>query len=329
MYYVNCSNSFIDECMADIEDKSLKREDVSQEASANAASPKDHHKERTFGNKMFDMAVYPFFAFFAVAAFSIYSLYKTKFGSGKYKDFYEGCVDKANDFFGKSPIIKDKSSEKIHDTAKNATDMLISFASGTLLIAPIKFFEDKRKEVSHFFDRMHKKYWGGEKVNPEKYKPEPKQTWGSILGGRTIAFATALTTSIVLGEQIKKICAAGAIRMPWAESAKGTELDNFTKAEKWTWSTLYEGFYTALCALILYGASRVLPEMFNKKEDINKIAIDDIADKPKYSGFVNNEKSIANNVSKLGEHRNSIKPKVPLASHAAQEAARPDMYMIR
>ena len=330
MYYIDCGKNFVDYFMPEIKDNILDKQNTSRDASTKTVPEENHYQERSFGNKMFDMVIYPFFAFFLVAAVSIYSLVNAKSG-GK---FYESTVDKITGLF--SFFAKNTSLDKVRERAKNSTDMLISFGTGTLFIAPIKLFEDKRKEVSHFFDKIHEKYFAGKEIDPEKYKPEPKQTWKSILGGRVIAFAIALTTATVFGNYVKEICSGITRKTPWGESPKGTEFENFTKAEKWTWATAYEGFYTALCALILYGASRILPKIFNKEPEIAKSTstnpITNINKHPDYKGFKqadenqqNNSKPI-DNIIKLGERKNKLSPQESPKGFVAKETNRPENF---
>ena len=102
--------------MADNENISLNKEEVGEADKPKLVSDKPQKKERSFGNKTFDKVIYPFFAFFLVAVFSIVSVVKTKFGSGKPKEFYDNLVRKTADLLEKTPIVKNKSKEILVQT---------------------------------------------------------------------------------------------------------------------------------------------------------------------------------------------------------------------
>ena len=315
--------------MADNENISLNKEEVGEADKPKLVSDKPQKKERSFGNKTFDKVIYPFFAFFLVAVFSIVSVVKTKFGSGKPKEFYDNLVRKTADLLEKTPIVKNKSKELQQKMATNTTDISVSFIGGTLLVAPIKLFEDKRKEVSHFFDKINEKYFGGKKINPDDYAEEPKQSWATILLGRLIVVIGVVAIAALIGRKTDYICQKLATNMPWSKSSNDTKVANLTNSEKWTWATAFEGVYTAISFLIFYASSRILPSLINKEDSkpANEKTNHNLSNK--YQNLDNNlgEPLLSSKVSKLGENRNSIKPKAPLESHVLQEAARPPISM--
>src|SRR5688572_2919238 len=62
--------------------------------------------ERSTGNKIFDLIVYPTIAFGAVFAFSAWMLHTTKFGNGKLHQKYKGWVESLAQKFEKSGWFK-------------------------------------------------------------------------------------------------------------------------------------------------------------------------------------------------------------------------------
>jgi hypothetical protein len=126
---------------------------------------------------------------------------------------------------------------------------------------PIKWFEDKRTQISKFFDRV----LGTTPDDPSLYAKEPKQGWRSILGGRTFTFGTVLGLATVFGKQIN----AGAENVAnfiTKEKIRGPEYAGATNKWKWTYVSAFEGFYTALCAVLVYFTSRAIARILHKKE---------------------------------------------------------------
>jgi len=72
----------------------------SQEFSPDAvkethARVEHHHKQRTTGNKVFDLLVYPTIAFGVVFAWSAWAMHATKYGNGWWKNQFEKMVGRA------------------------------------------------------------------------------------------------------------------------------------------------------------------------------------------------------------------------------------------
>lgn len=219
--------------------------------------------QRTTGNKLFDLLVYPSIAFGAVFAFSVWMLHTTKFGSGAAHDGFKSLVKSTADWFGKLSVFKGQSQEQLTKKADNYISVLVSFFAGTLLIAPIKIFEDYRGKISHKIDE----YLNSVPKDKSAYDQEPRQSWGSVFGGRAITFGLVLGLATVAGKNIN----AGAQRVArkiastWGKWHPSSRVE-LKKVEEWSFVSAFEGFYTALCAALIYVFSRNLARKFNEEE---------------------------------------------------------------
>lgn len=226
----------------------------------------EHKKHRTVGNKIFDLLVYPSIAFGAVFAFSIWALHSTKFGAGRAHDFFESTNAYLANKLEVLPFFKNMGAEKRAGEARNYASILISFATGTLLISPITFLEHRRHQISQCFDRL----LGIEPKDPSFYAPEPRQSWKSIYGGRAITFATVLGLGTAVGEKrTNQITdkAVSFVEKNWKRFNPSASEATLAKVRQWTEVSAFEAFYSALCAGLVYGISRGLARILNKEED--------------------------------------------------------------
>lgn len=238
---------------------------LSAQPSAHGGAVQHAKKHRTTGNILFDWLVYPSIAFGAVFAFSIYALYTTKFGKGKAKDMYDGLVTGLGNLLEKSSLFKNASREDIDKKSANYVLISVSFAVGTALMAPIKWLEDKRGEISRFFDRkLH-----SDREHPEEIMEEPRQSWKSVLGGRALTFISVLGLGTAIGpERTAKVtdAAVNFAERKWKDWWPQASQETLERVKRVTFVSTFEAFYTALCAVLVYAISRTLASWFNKQE---------------------------------------------------------------
>ena len=239
---------------------------AAQPEQAEALPPAQHkHYKRTAGNRVFDLLVYPTIAFGVVFAFSAWMLHTTKFGTGALKQRYDGWVKGATEWMGRQSWFKSLSPQDLAVKAKHYVDVLISFAAGTLLISPIKLMEDHRQTLSRKLDII----MGTTPPDQHAYAEEPKQTWGSVLGGRALTFGIVLGVSTVGGKYIdgalEKL--AKGFENTWKSFNQNASAKALQRAREWSFVSAFEGFYTAVCAVLLYVISRTLARSINKPAD--------------------------------------------------------------
>ncbi|MDX1974071.1 MAG: hypothetical protein SFT92_00170 [Rickettsiales bacterium] len=162
---------------------------LSQEVFAQPKLDKKSH--RTLGLKIFDIGLYPILTNFVVFGVSVAATYLTMHGDktgGKIgKWFYE----RGNVF--KREAMNLGMGEKQADAAKMIT---FSFLDGSVMAPFIKLLEDRREKIARWLDNR----LGTTPADDSAYEAEPKQSWGSVLGGRVAALAVVLPTAIMLGK---------------------------------------------------------------------------------------------------------------------------------
>jgi hypothetical protein len=250
-----------------------KRQNQAEDAAAqNAAAssvadqpaPKKNEKiPRTSGNKVFDLLVYPSIAFGAVFTFSVWFVQQATHGTGwahnqfnKLKDFFEN-------HYTASATKASKSLDGIPAKARGTAMMLVSFLGGTALVMPIKWFEQYRSQFSHWYDEKFAKVH----PDPKAYEQEPVQSFSSIAAGRATTFGVVVGIDQIIGKRIDKITdSAGEYITQWRKKKPGITAEKAAKAGQWAKVLSYEGFYTFVCATLLYIFSRGIAGFFNSKE---------------------------------------------------------------
>jgi hypothetical protein len=171
------------------------------------ASGEDVKKKRTAGMRIFDTMLYPILSNTGVFTLSVFFTYLTEHGNETHnvkeiKEGVESTVEKLKfGKFGKWMAGRgtwlDAKFEKVGmspDGAKMSRFVFFSFADGTLLAPLVKLFEDRRNGISKRIDS-----WLGSKPQDESvYDQEPKQSWGSVIGGRAITAAIVVPTALAL-----------------------------------------------------------------------------------------------------------------------------------
>lgn len=229
----------------------------------NGAPPK-----RTFGLRAFDAILYPGITNFGVFGISLFATYLTKGGAfgkagSKAELFSKEIMQKRNSWLVKNI----EKTGMPNSAAETASTVFWSFADGSLLAPVIKMFEDEREPIAKSIDQA----MGTRPDSDEPYLAEPKQSWGSVLGGRALVAGVVVPTAITLektnvnwfgsrnnlnhhlfyepGEKLGQ----WAMKFP-AVSTRFTQ-GNFNILAK---HALFEAFYTSVCTAGLYFASRLL-----------------------------------------------------------------------
>jgi hypothetical protein len=258
-------------------------------ASTNASSSEEaaakKKTERSLGQWAFDTIIYGGIINTTVFIASIAATYLTSYGrqfAGESKSLVASFARFMN---GRGEYLDKKLLEKgWAKTPAAAEDMRMvafSFLDGTVVSMLAKPLEALRNPIARFVDKK----FSDKPVDEATYHNEPKQSWGSIFGGRLVTFAAVITTYFGLrslhvksGDSFKNMNEA-----LFADPGKklGQKLagiswvkDNFPNLsnEKSIINLpglfrvgLFEAFYTTLCTLGLYSVSRGLARLFGKE----------------------------------------------------------------
>ena len=242
------------------QERTATSEPIKKEAQArpeNASS--SQKKKRTFGNVMFDLIVWPTIAFGVVFAFSVWLLKTTKFGkagAGGFKDRYDKWVKSMTEWMGKQQSFSHLPADELATKAEHYVDVLISFGAGTILVSPIKLFEDQRQSFAKAIDKL----FGTTPKDPTQYKEEPKQSWLSVLGGRVLTFGIILGVSTTFGRKIDQALEATSEFFVggWKALNPNVSAKTAEQVSQWSFVTAFEVFYTAVTTSLLYVISRAI-----------------------------------------------------------------------
>ncbi len=222
----------------------------------------EHEKppERTPGLKLFDAFLYPGITNVGVFGISVVATYLTSKGGmknaqgeliyGKFGDWMQKRGDVLMNWM--------KSKGLSHDTAEMAKYVAFSFGDGTLLAPVVKKFEDNREDIAKSIDNA----LGTRPDTDDAYKAEPKQTWGSVLGGRAITALIVIPTAVMLDKkglnnvmfsEPGKRLGEWMNKTPFIKRNAGhVDLAELGKI------SVFEAFYTSICTAGLYISSRFL-----------------------------------------------------------------------
>jgi hypothetical protein len=252
-------------------------------ALANEATTQDHeaHKsKRTKGLRVFDALVYPVFNNTTVFITSVVATYLSING-GKMTAAGKPALGKAGLWFRDRSIGTDAFFQTKFGmgatAAKNFRIVLWSFIDGSLLSIPVKWLENVREPVAKKLDDM----FGTRPADNTPYEAEPKQTWGSVLGGRTATAAIVVSTALAF-EGIKhngKTLNDKIFERP-SEAIEGfvkrsPRLNSFFSrpsiAEKidvkpLAYVSIFEAVYTSICTAGLYFSSRAFARKHDTKQ---------------------------------------------------------------
>lgn len=235
--------------------------------SLNHASPptlaeaQNKKLKRTAGQYVFDAFLYPFLAYLGVFAFSVYVTYQTTYGA------------KGTFFKDRGDSFRQVAQEVLGLSKNNARELVMifwSFIDGSLMAPVVKLFEDRRNDIAQKIDKK----LGTEPDDPDAYKQEPKQTWGSVLGGRFVTSAIVVPTAGVLGKGGENSLNKTLFEKPGY--AAGDWLEKSLPALKKVFPKLsiaglceimaFEAFYTSVCTAGLYISSRLFATLAQKAQ---------------------------------------------------------------
>lgn len=166
---------------------------------AQAATEKLYEKpKRTLGLKLFDIGLYPLLSNFAVFAISVVFTFLTERGGDRRLDGSRvyGGVGK---FFQARGVWLENQFKKTGMSAKNANMgkiVAFSFIDGSIMAFPIKWLENHRENIAKSIDKT----FGTLPEDNTPYDAEPKQSWGSVFGGRAITAGIVVPVAMALSK---------------------------------------------------------------------------------------------------------------------------------
>lgn len=229
---------------------------------------------RTFGLRAFDAFLYPGVTNVGVFAVSVFFTYLTNRGEHFGRDGSSARWIGENIFKKRGEWMKQSfmSAGLGEESANNAKMVFWSFIDGSLLSPFVKWFENDRTNIARSIDKLA----GTEPDDDSVYTAEPKQTWGSILGGRLVTAIPVVLTAV----QLDKAGANGKSFNQKLFYEPGIQLGNWfaktnpkiaAKFSKETFHelskvTLFEVFYTSVCTTGLYVASRAIASFTDRRD---------------------------------------------------------------
>jgi hypothetical protein len=230
---------------------------------------------RTFGLRAVDVGLYGGLNNFTVGASSIFFTYLTNRGS-KF-----GKAGSAARWFGERMEKRGDLSEdwfrSMGLSAKFACEARMvfwSFFDGTTVLPAVKVFEDNRGNIAKRIDTIV----GTRPADDSVYDAEPKQSWGSVLGGRALTALIVVPTASFLNKidlhkgSLKWAIENGPNLNERAFTRPGVKLgeyisknhpkftQKFSKEafEEMAKVSIFESFYTSVCTVGLFFTSRWL-----------------------------------------------------------------------
>ena len=251
--------------------------------------PKNKKQGRTTGLYLFDVFLYPFLTNFVVFAISVWATYMTSHGGKKGVDgkpLY-GPLARAVNVRGEKfmQFLEHKIGMKSKDTREMTKMVFFSFADGTIVSPGVKLLEDRRENIAKHLDLA----LGTTPKDESVYQAEPKQGWGSVVGGRLAVASIIVPIAATLenvglkdGSFITKKAAGkdfvslndrmftrtGERWAAWFKRnpgisnlfGKNTEMNGLSK------TMAFEAFYTTVCTISLYFVSRFIATLSGKKK---------------------------------------------------------------
>jgi len=234
-----------------------ERQDI--EKSTGEQAPEtlaDKKKSRTFGNKVFDWAVWPPIQWIGVWGLALLVGNSAQNGSGVLNKWFNASV---NWLKPKFQLFDKPFAKKIWGSGSgskewaSATTLLTALWMGSNSFLPVtKYFEDRRGAISSWFDKAFHK----PPQNSDTMQKEPKQTWSSLIKGRLSGTVFGYLAFIALGpgRAIKVQNALGDkaanIFMKWRPHA------DRGKVNKWANLAIFDLLFTCLAAAVHYFTSR-------------------------------------------------------------------------
>ncbi len=259
------------------------KHNASADGSALSAqlSAVDLTAKRTPGLKVFDVFLYPILTNFVVFGVSVAATYLTRHGDQTGGKIGQWFFNRGKAF--ETFAMKHGMGQKQAEASKMVA---FSFVDGSVMAPVVKAFEDKRESIARGIDVA----MGTKPADESVYDAEPKQSWGSVLGGRIAALTLVLPTAVVLGKfgtKDNKFLWNKVKDNPGFNSLNDHMFNNPGKAlgeiiekkpalakffgklriPEISAVGFFEAFYTSLCTAVLYFASRIIAASGQKKRD--------------------------------------------------------------
>lgn len=253
-----------------LEDKDKLVDGPGSVPEAPAEDAISHYLRRTPGLKLFDVFLYPLLTNFVVFGISVGATYLTSRGGdrdaagrliyGKTGEWFHTRGEKLVNFFKKTGMS--------HEQADMSKMVFFSFADGSLIAPFVKLLEDRREKIACAIDKK----LGTLPADDSVYAAEPKQTWGSVVGGRLLTCMIVVPTAFVMdktgmnnvlfrdtsrkvGEYIAR--EPGIARNIARIFGKNVDIAEVSKVG------VFEAFYTSVCTAGLYISSRCIAGVRN------------------------------------------------------------------
>ncbi len=245
-----------------------------RDSSVNPPPSGDTAKEqpRTPGLRLFDAFLYPFLTNIGVFLISVAATYLTSRG-GNTNAEGELIYGKVGQFFHKRGtwlVDKFKGYGMTEPQAEMSKMVFFSYVDGSLMAPAVKLFEDRRENIARSIDHA----LGTEPADDSVYKAEPKQSWGSVLGGRFATCAVVVPTAVALekaglndilfSNPGKKLGEMVASKPQIAKRFGSLDIAELGKIG------VFEAFYTSVCTAGLYFSSRLFARIGEKKHATDK-----------------------------------------------------------
>ena len=244
--------------------------------------PSPAPSERTLGMKIVDSVLYGAIVNTAVLVISVVATYLTTHG-GKKNDKGELVYGAVGQWFNKRgedfiDLLTDNKSGKgwvkSTKTADEYKQIAFSFLDGSVMAFPTALMENHSMKVARWVDDR----LGTTPEDKSVYENQPKKTLRDILIGRAATLAFVLPTAKMLSKKSNEDGARSFNDVVLNEpgEAVGKFINKHTGIQEKlpnidvagvAKTTVFEGFYTAICTVGLYVFSGISSKLFGNKEE--------------------------------------------------------------
>ncbi len=233
---------------------------------------------RTPGLKLYDVALYPLLTNFVVFGISVAATYLTNQGGARNPETGRLVYGKVGQWFhgrGEKMVNLFKKTGMSHDQADMSKMVFFSFFDGSLIAPFVKLLEDRRERIARSIDTK----LGTLPADDSVYESEPKQTWGSVIGGRLLTCMIVVPTAVLMEKTgMNNVLFRGASRKvsnyisenPGLSRKLTRVLGDNVDIPEISRVGVFEGFYTSVCTAGLYVSSRCIAGVkntFTRKHD--------------------------------------------------------------
>lgn len=242
--------------------------------------------KRTPGLWIYDALLYPILNNTMVFVLSVGATYLTsKGGTRNHKG--ELVYGGIGEFFQKRGdwLVKQFKGFGMNQESANMAKMVFfSFADGTLVAPFVKVLEDHRETFAEKIDNV----LGTKAKDPSVYEAEPKQSWGSVIGGRLATAAIVVPTAVAFDKlhlQDSKTKTFHPLNEQFF-TKPGIALGEKAQAKGWFKGfsqkhdmpeiakvTVFEAFYTTVCTVGLYLTSRFFARKQGNKPPVKEAPV--------------------------------------------------------